>query len=252
MSELKVVLADDKPSILTGLELVVDWKALGYEIVGTALDGQKAWRLVQELRPHLVLTDIQMPKMNGLELARHIYEQKGPTKVVILSGYDEFEYARTALRYGVEDFLVKPVDEVYLTALLKKLARSILNSRGGLLEQVSVPEVDDQDLVGKVNHYIRTHYREDIRILDLAAKFNVTSAYLGQLFAKRTGSTLRSSVHAVRIEAAKILLATTQLRIYEVADAVGYNDEDLFFRQFKTLTGQSPVAYRKEAATGSE
>ncbi|WP_342566529.1 response regulator [Paenibacillus sp. FSL R7-0345] len=106
----KVLLIDDEPSALEAMELWIDWQALGYEIVGTCANGQAGLQMIRELAPDLVITDVNMPLLSGLEMVA-AWQQAGgrETKFAILSGYSEFEYAQTAIRYGIHHYLLKPV-----------------------------------------------------------------------------------------------------------------------------------------------
>lgn len=110
MTMYKVLLIDDEPSALEAMELWIDWQALGFEIVGTCANGQAGLQLIRELAPDLVITDVNMPLLSGLEMV-DAWQQGGgrETKFAILSGYSEFEYAQTAIRYGIHHYLLKPV-----------------------------------------------------------------------------------------------------------------------------------------------
>ncbi|GLX69964.1 response regulator [Paenibacillus glycanilyticus] len=116
-----VLIVDDEPVARQSLRYLIDWEELGFTVKGEAQDGQQALELLRSHRYSLVLTDIRMPVVNGLEMAAAMQEFTD-TPVVILSGYDDFAYAREGLRLGVKEYLLKPVDEEDLIALLKKLA----------------------------------------------------------------------------------------------------------------------------------
>ena len=106
----KVLLIDDEPSALEGLQLWINWQELGYELCGTCGNGREGLQLMKQLQPDLVITDVNMPLMNGLEMIAAWQQQDcGEIKFVILSGYSEFEYARTAISYGISHYLLKPV-----------------------------------------------------------------------------------------------------------------------------------------------
>lgn len=123
---LKVMLVDDEPWVLEGLRTMVDWGKFGFEVCGEALNGPDAIRLIQELKPDLVLTDIHIPVFNGLEVIAKLNESmERPPKFVILSGYDDFQYARTALRQRVDQYLLKPIDDEEIESLLVKLRTAI-------------------------------------------------------------------------------------------------------------------------------
>ncbi|WP_340025741.1 response regulator [Paenibacillus sp. FSL K6-1096] len=106
----KVLLIDDEPSALEGMEMWIDWQELGFELCGTCGNGREGLKLMKQLQPDLVITDINMPLMNGLEMIGEWRQESiHPVKFVILSGYSEFEYARTAISYGINHYLLKPV-----------------------------------------------------------------------------------------------------------------------------------------------
>ena len=119
---LKVVLADDENKILLLLQKLIDWKGLGYEIVGTANDGLRALELVREKRPHLLITDVRMPGCSGIELIQRAKDLQPDLHFIIISGYRKFEYAQNALKYGVEDYLLKPLKQEELTDILLRLS----------------------------------------------------------------------------------------------------------------------------------
>lgn len=119
---LRVVLADDEKKILLLLQKLIEWERLGYEIVGTANDGLRALELVREKRPHLLITDVRMPGCSGIELIRQAKELQPDLHFIIISGYRKFEYAQNALKYGVEDYLLKPLKQEELTGILLRLS----------------------------------------------------------------------------------------------------------------------------------
>ena len=118
---LRVVLADDENKIILLLQKLIDWESLGYEIAGTANDGLRALELVQEKQPHLLITDVRMPGCSGIELIQRAKDLQPNLHFIIISGYRKFEYAQNALKYGVEDYLLKPLKQDELTSILLRL-----------------------------------------------------------------------------------------------------------------------------------
>ena len=106
---MKVLLVDDESYMTEYHKKLVDWKSYGFEEVLTASGGSIARDLIEQKKPELLVTDIRMPRVSGLDLVKYIDEKNYPTKTIILSGYSEFEYAQQALRYGVTEYLVKPI-----------------------------------------------------------------------------------------------------------------------------------------------
>ena len=118
---MKVVIADDEINIILLIKSLIDRQKTDVEIAGEAGDGITALEMVRQLKPDVVITDIRMPGMNGMDLIRHVREEQIPVEFVIISGYSEFEYARSAIQYGVSDYLLKPIKKDELNDVLAKL-----------------------------------------------------------------------------------------------------------------------------------
>jgi two-component system response regulator YesN len=118
---LKVLIVDDEIKVCRLIEYLIDWNALGLEIVGTAHDGQTACELIREKKPDIVVTDIRMPVCDGLELIQKVKESDRNISFIIISGYSDFSYAQKAIKYGVDDYLLKPLKKKELLQTLNKL-----------------------------------------------------------------------------------------------------------------------------------
>ena len=124
-----VIIIDDNQMAVQALVKTTDWERLGCQVVGTASDGYEGLEKIREFRPDLVVTDIRMPGYNGLELIRLLTQQGYPGKFIIITGYEEFEYARKAIQYGVSDFLTKPVSAEDLEKVSKRYGSGRKKSR---------------------------------------------------------------------------------------------------------------------------
>jgi len=122
---IKLLLVDDEPIIRRGIRSSIEWQNYGIEIVGEAANGVEALKQAQQLLPHIVLTDIRMPRMDGLELSRQLKKQLPDTRIIILSGYEDFSYAKEAVSLGIQEYLLKPVGAEELIALLRLLRAEI-------------------------------------------------------------------------------------------------------------------------------
>lgn len=122
---IKVFLVEDEIIIRKGIRNNVDWNSYGFEFVGEAGDGERAYPMILKSKPDILLTDVKMPFMDGLELSRLVKKALPKTKIIILSGYDEFDYAKEAIKIGVSEYLLKPVTSVNLVEALKKAGERI-------------------------------------------------------------------------------------------------------------------------------
>ncbi|MGL6187411.1 MAG: response regulator transcription factor [Clostridium chrysemydis] len=125
----KVMLVDDEKLITEGLKNLIDWEKLNLEVVATANNGEEALRKLKEEKVHIVITDINMPVMTGLDLIKEVKGKDNKTNFIILSGYDEFSYAKKAIEYGVDSYILKPIDEEELEKTLIKLLARIEKSK---------------------------------------------------------------------------------------------------------------------------
>ena len=135
---LKVLLVDDEPSVIQLLENLIDWASLGYDICGRAQNGEDALEILKQSNPHLAIIDIRMPRINGLQLLRQASEILYlRTKFIILSSYNDFEYAKTSMRYGVSDYILKPIDDEEVVPVLKRVTNQILTEISSLESEAS-------------------------------------------------------------------------------------------------------------------
>ena len=121
MGQYRVIVVDDEEEIREGIIRKIDWNALGYEVVGSAENGVEALELAEHLHPDVIMTDIKMSFMDGLQLCQHIAEKMPSVKMIIFSGFDDFEYAQRAIKLNVTEYLLKPGNAQELTQTLQKV-----------------------------------------------------------------------------------------------------------------------------------
>ena len=150
---LKIFLVEDESIVREGLRDNIPWQQYGYKFVGEASDGEMALPLIQKMRPDVLLTDIKMPFMDGLSLSRIVHQEFPETKIIIISGYDDFEYARQAIALGVEQYLLKPITRANLQKVLTELRAKIESEQ----EQRKYQE-KFQDEVREYEQFSRTNF----------------------------------------------------------------------------------------------
>lgn len=126
---IKVFLAEDEIVIRNGIKNSIEWEKEGYEFVGEAGDGELAYPMILKTKPDILITDIRMPFMDGLELSRLVRQELPDIRILILSGYDEFDYAKEAIKLRVAEYLLKPVSSAKLLGVLKEITASIYQER---------------------------------------------------------------------------------------------------------------------------
>lgn len=249
---LKLIIVDDEERIRVGLAKVLADSALKPNIVGSYANGKEAMLGALAMGPDdldVLITDIRMPLMNGLTLIKELRKRRPQLHVVVLSGYSEFEYARKAIRLGVTDYLLKPVDKGELFELLEKFGKAKDAEKGAPAEEEQ-PERrqdgGDRGLVGKVNRQVEADYAAPFDLKRFAAQVGLSPSYMSHKYRQITGETITDYLNKVRIEKAKSFLADhADLKMYEVARAVGYTDVVYFHKLFKRMTGLTPKEYRE-------
>ena len=361
----KVFFVDDEASMRAGIRDSIEWDNSSYILAGEAPDGEMALSLMQEIMPDILITDIRMPFMDGIELSREAKKIMPWIKIIILSGHDEFEYAKQAIAIGVEDYLLKPVTSAKLMETLDIIADRIDKERKSNVENLiaSMQDISKLDLVpladfselpvidklryasqadiprfvedflesfdstskesfifiyyifmdvllsaskiivelggepkevlseyfdtgsilsnssgidnvrilltsvlerviefrdavtgskyhgiiSKAQEFIKKNYSDkDISLHSVAREVNISPNHFSTIFSRETGETFISYLTRVRLDKAKALLKTTQMRTSDIGYDVGYNDTHYFSYVFKKHTGMTPKEFRSK------
>lgn len=241
-----VFLADDERWVVLGLEKLIEKSGLPFLVIGEAYDGVTTLEEVLEKKPDVLITDIRMPGCSGLELLEKIQDNKLSTKVIIVSGYADFEYARRSLRGGASDYLLKPVEQERMNELLDTLMKRLKEERGieGEKSEPELPEIH-KTVVSEIVAEIRENYTENITLSEFSKRYGISVGHLSNLVREELGVTFSEYITAKRMQKAKELLKDGSLSINEIAEMSGYNDYFYFTKAFKKYMGISPSKYRK-------
>ncbi len=248
---VKVLIVDDEKYVRMGIKTETDWGLIGCEVVGEAGDGEAALQAFDELHPDLIISDIKMPKMDGIEFAQKVLEKYPDVKIIFLTAFSDFEYARSAVRIGVSDYLLKPFKDGELEASIQRLLHLHPNAPASLKEAEDelIPLKKKEDFsnryVAAAIEYIEKHYSDpDITIAGLAESLGVSDGHISRLFKSETDMGLNNYLTRYRIRKAMDMLKDVQVKVYEVAEKVGYQDIAYFSNTFKKLTGKTPSEYQ--------
>ncbi len=230
---MKLLIVDDELSIREGMKNCINWAANGITQVKTARSGKEALECFESDYYDILIVDVQMPKMSGLELAEKIQVISPSTKIIILSGYAEFEYAKKAVELNVLSYLLKPVNIDELERLINMIRKEDGGQSSGAI-------------IEKAKDFIKRNYRHALSIQDVAEYVERNADYLSNLFRKKEGITFTEYLNSLRIKKAQQLLLNTSLYTYEISERVGYSDYRYFTQVFKKITGCSPSQYREQ------
>lgn len=214
---------------------------MGFEVACCLEDGTEALEWLESHSVDLVVTDIVMCNMSGLELARTLWERGYPARVVLLSAHGEFDYARQGIAYGVAAYLLKPVRHEELLTVLNETASALENRR----EDRGAPIEDDEDegLVLRVERYVRAHIAEELSVARVAEAMHYSERHFRRQFQKEARCQISDFMTRVRIARARELLSDG-LSCEETARAVGYSGERYFKKVFHEITGESVAMWQ--------
>ena len=246
----RVMIIDDEPAIYKVLSKTIDWSAYNMEIVGTAASGIEAINTIDELQPDVCFVDVQMPFMDGIEFSKLAKERYPQLAIVVLSAYDEFQYARECIGIGVFDYRLKPIEKADINETLKRLFLHLNEQREARGEEPEVLENDSVLEQGRMSHgiervreYIQTRYFEtDLNLTKVANAFGFNPSYLSRKFKNETGESFVDYLNKCRIEHAK-RAALAGKPMYQIAAEVGVPDPNYFSRCFKRYTGMAFSAF---------
>jgi Response regulator containing CheY-like receiver domain and AraC-type DNA-binding domain len=243
-----LILVDDESLILDQLCTVLPWEALGYTLAGRFTETQQALAFLRENTVDVLLTDIQLGSNTGLELALAARNMNPAIELVILSAYSDFEYARSALRLNVYDYLLKPVTYAALSACFEGL-KAKLDARwkdGKSPAPADSETGDDNYRIAMVKRYIDKNVGGDITLESVSAIVSMNPAYFSRFFKRHTGQHFADYLTGRRMECAIDLLRDPVLKVFEISAMVGYFSKKNFYKRFKNYTGRTPSEYRNK------
>ncbi|OPJ60414.1 response regulator transcription factor [Clostridium oryzae] len=257
-----ILIVDDQKFERDGVTALI--KKFNYDLnISQAENGEKGLECIKNNAVNILFTDIKMPFMDGLELSKKAIEMRPDIKIIIFSGYSEFDYAKKAIALGVIDYILKPINIQEFKYVIEKVINKVLfdekkvknnESVNSTLDRANACNCDNNINIDNLNNreiqnviaYIHDNYSEDICLDSLAEKVYLTPSYLSYVFKKEVGISLIKYITSYRMQKAKELLEKSNMKIVEICKSVGYSNVSYFCQNFKNNYGISPEKYRRK------
>ena len=236
---MKILIIDDEPKIRNGLSNLLTRRE-GWEVAGAYENAADALKYLAVNQVDVMITDIKMPEISGLELIARIRERDKKNAIIILSGYSNFQFAQRAIELGVSRYLTKPTNPRELLCVLEETEKKLGGKQEKEEDSGKIPNL----FVQKAADYIKLNYSEKISIKEIADQLYLSPNYLSELFKKHTGKTISEYLTEYRLEKACQLLDHAEYRVGDVSGMVGIHDGRYFSNMFKKKYGMTPTEYR--------
>lgn len=233
-----VLVVDDECVQREGIKDWISHYGFPFQVL-EAENGKAAERILVQNAIDILITDVRMPLMDGLELSKQARKTQQNVKIVICSGYDEFEYARSAIRLGVVNYLLKPLVRDEFLQVMEDIMQ--IRPYGGGPE----PESMESKVIRQVKDYVKDNHQRDISLSEAAHDVYLSPGYLSILFKKETGENFSKYLTDYRLQRASHLLAHSNMKINDIAGAVGIDNHSYFAKLFRIKFGVSPLQFRE-------
>lgn len=249
---LKVLVIDDEVFVRKGIVMETDWASLDCMVAGEAANGLEGLEACRKYNPDLIISDIRMPKMDGIEMLKILREEGNDVSVIFLTAYSEFEYARNALKLLAFDYLLKPFEDGELEDAVSRVRDKLVREREekerreeSKILSPGARTGDKSRYIKEAIAYITEHYNDsDLSVGTIAESLGISEGHLSHLFKKETDYTVMAYITRCRIREAMKLLTNCRYKVYEVGEMVGYRDITYFSSTFKKIAGVTPSVYQ--------
>ncbi|WP_315116367.1 response regulator [uncultured Clostridium sp.] len=239
----KLLIAEDEILERKALNFIVRNNLSNVKIIGEAKDGEEALSIAKSVKPHIIIMDIKMPVMNGLQCQQIIYNLLPDTKTIILTAYDDFKFAQFGIKVNVFDYLLKPARPQELIQSINNAISEI--NRDKIVSKDVLRDIDCA-IIEKAIQFINDNYSKEITLEDISSYVHLNPQYFSRFFKSKVNINFVDYLSKVRIEKSKTQLIDSDKNIGYIALNVGFADSAYFSKVFKKITGVSPYKFRKD------
>lgn len=242
----KVMIVDDEMYVRNGMAEQIDWKSLNCTVCSMAENGLDALAKYEAERPDLIISDIRMPKCDGIDLLQRLRDNGENVQVIFLTAYDEFNYARDALRLLAADYILKPFEDGELEDSVRRILPKLIQNPS---EEENL--ADSNRFVRETISYIEEQYSSpQLSIATIADNLRISQGYISRLFKKEMNMTIAAYITQVRMKKAALLLKNRQnYKVYEVCEMCGYSDVAYFSSLFRKIYQMTPTEFQNQDCT---
>lgn len=240
----KVVIIDDVVLVRDAIKRLGQWGMFGITEIFEANNAKDGLEIIYRESPELIITDMKMPVMNGVELLHHMKENLFITKVIVVSGFSDFNYAKLAIQSKVVDYILKPIDSNDLNNAISSAISQIKKEYPAKSVTLENDFLTDNTIIQELISTIKKNYKSDISLEKLASSSFLSKEHLSRLFKKETGQNLFSYIMNLKLKEAKRLLSETNMTVDDIAFTLGFSNGNYFSKVFKKNVGKAPREYR--------
>ena len=240
----KALIIDDEKPVRQVIAALGRWHTFGIDPPAFACDGLAGLQAMRELHPQIVFLDMEMPEMDGAAFLKAAAAEFPDAKYIVVSGYDDFAYTKIAIQYHVLDYLLKPVVEEELLAVLQHAVEQLNAAGGAPADPASPCKLTNAELVEEIRQYLESHYAQEINLDMFSRKYFFSKEYLSRIYKHATGVGIYEYTLKLRMTRARELLADPDLRIQDIAERLGYSNSNYFSKAFKNYYDYAPTAAR--------
>ena len=241
------LIIDDEKPVHAAIIALGKWRDLKVQTPFSAYNGKDGLSCMRELHPDLVFLDMNMPIMNGISFLKIASEEFPDAKFIVVSGYDDFNYAHAAIKGVAVEYLLKPIAEEELNHAIAMAVEGLqLSNREHDTLLSETQEISPIEIIDDIKDYVTKNYCDDITVSMFSEKYFVSKEYLSKLFKKKHGCGIYEYALNLRMSRAKELLLDQNMQIQQIAERLGYSNSNYFSKAFKNYYQLSPSEFREK------